>query len=172
MKSLIFISNKMLGSFRTHSKIPLEFISFAKTEGSMYWHNRNVDTFVLTERRRYANNYVYGAIFLITHFEFYIRQIDSYQACSLSALHVNHNRDLHHRVVRDVVPISFDTVDEFERVLYRERESIKCHMYVGNLKHPKIAKRLASQKRSYRIIDGVDKEPFKQLIREVMPNDI
>ena len=172
MRSLIFISNAFLGTLRHESKIPLEFIAFAKTEGKMYSHARYVDTFVSIEGRGYANDYVYGAIFLLNHFEFYIRQLDAYHACSRSALNKNHALDMHHRVHRDVTPISFSSIHEFETLRYVERDSIPCHMYIGNSNHPKINKRLKQEKRSYRIIDGVHKEPFKQLIREVMIHDI
>lgn len=123
------------------------------------------------EKRRYGSNVVYGALFLLGNFEFYIRQLDAFHACSLSSLGVNHKLDMHHRVVSNVTQISFNTVEEFERLMYVEKEVFPCHMYLGNPKHPKIKQRL-NKHHSNRILDGVHKEPFKQLIREVMQNDI
>lgn len=151
------------------SKIPLEFVSFALTEGSMYYHFQSDETFISKghSRRKYGNEIVYGSLFLLQDFDFYIRLLDAYQVCSLSTLFRNHDKDLHHRIITQVTPIHFQTQDEFERLLYDEKDSVPAHVYFGNLKQPKITQRIEQKSNhSYRLYDGVDKIPFLKRIEE------
>ena len=168
MRDLIFISNKFINpTICQEFSLPLEFIRFAQIKGKMYYHVRNQDTFVVQDfNRKYGNNVIYGAVFLLNNFEFYIRQLDAYFACSLSSLGVNHKLDTHHRLAVETTPISFSTVDQFERLLYSEDEPITCHAYLGNLNHPKIETRVKQEKTSHRIPHGIYIKHFNKLIRE------
>jgi hypothetical protein len=77
----------------------------------------------------------------------------------------NHSYDYHHRIKTKTTPISFDTVEEFETQRFREGEQLTCHMYVGNSNQPNLTHQLQTRSR---IVDGVDKPHFKELIREVL----
>ncbi len=112
----------------------------------------------------WGNNVIYGAIYSLRDAPFYIRILDAYQLCSLATLKRNHINDMHHRIQVGAVPISFDSIDELERVKYKEREGVVVQTYVGNPNHPKINQRL-NKTNSYRVIDGMD-DHIKQFIRE------
>lgn len=166
----MFFANELSNpNWQREMNLPLEFITFAYIEGKMYKHYRNDSTFILPNLSRWGNNVVYGGLFLLKDSTFYSRILDAYQVCSLSTLHKNHDLDIHHRVSVEATPISFTTLDDFARLKYTERDPIQAQTYLGNLKHPKINQRLYKTNISYRIIDGLDKTHFKQLIREVMP---
>jgi len=77
----------------------------------------------------------------------------------------NHMCDLHHRINVNVTPIHFKTLEELERLQYRETEPFTVQTYVGNPNHPKISQRLL--KPQYRILDGLDVVNYKKLFWEV-----
>lgn len=151
-------------------RIPLEFISFGFMKGRLYTHfNHNARTFASNQanKKKWGNDVVYGGIFVLRDFDFYIRQLDAYHICSLSTLRKNHLHDLHHRVNCDVTPITFSDAEEFCSLRYQEKEPLEICTYLGNPNHPKINQRLHGA-RPYRIVDGVDAPHFTQLIREVL----
>lgn len=169
--NLLFINNELLGSEkRKKLNIPLTFITFAFVEGKLYKHFRNDGTFLLSHGKAWGNNVVYGAIFAIPDYSFYIRLLDSYHQCSQSLLGHNHSRDVHHRTEKLATPITFQTLDDFTRLKYKEREPIRVQVYTGNINHPKINQRL-NKSVSYRIESGVDKH-FTQLYQEGSTYDI
>lgn len=161
---LLFVGNELLGETRELLRVPMEFITFAFVEGKLFKHFRNDGTFILSYGKPWGNSVVYGAIFAINDFDFYTRILDSYHQCSLSALGRNHLFDVHHRITTKATPITFASIDELERLKYRERNQVEVQMYEGNQNHPKIKQRL-NKTHSYRIVDGVDKNLIK-LIRE------
>ena len=132
----------------------------------MYHHYQRKSTFVVHENKRsWGNDVVYGALFLLNDYHFYIRLLDSYLACSKSALMRNHSHDYHHRIKSKAIPISFESKEEFETLRYKEGEGVTCQLYVGNSNQPNINHQLQTRSR---IVDGVDKQHFKELIREVL----
>lgn len=147
----------------------MEFINFAFTGGKLYNHYWKQGTFVVPEnKQRWGNDAVYGGVFYLKDSHFYIRSLDAYQQCSLSLLGVNHIYDLHHRVEAIVTPISFSNVEEFVSLRYKERNNIDAQMYVGNIKHPKI-NQILSSKQHKRILQGLQKDVFNELLKEVYP---
>lgn len=164
MKKLIFLSNELLApNKREKMKLPLTFISFAYVEGKMIKYKDT--TMVFSDQKKWGNNRVYGALFILDDFEFHIRVLDAMHVCSLSRMYRNHKLDLHHRVLTEVTPIFFDSISQFTRLKYREIEKIKVYAFFGNSHLPKISKRLHGRN-SYRIKDGIDKENFKKLLNE------
>lgn len=170
MKSqLLFLSNELMNpSYQNELRIPLTFIQFAHIEGKMFRHFRNNSNFVaLNASRQHGNKVVYGALFKLDDFDFYIRLLDAYHMCSLSTLHTNHINDIHHRIEVKATPIYFSNLDDFSRLKYAEsQDTIDVQAYVGNLNHPKIIQR-TNKTVSYRIISGVDANNFKKLFGEV-----
>lgn len=146
-------------------RIPFEFITFAFVEGKLYRHFKSEQTFILRHGKSWGNSVVYGAIFAVRDFDFYIRIIDSYHQCSLDALKRNHKKDVHHRITTKATPIHFQSWDDFLHLKYSEHEPIDVQTYIGNPNHPKIKQRL-NKTHSYRIVSGVDKQ-FQTLYREV-----
>lgn len=166
---LIFLTNELqTPSLQKSLRLPLEFIAFGIAEGRMYKHFRNQSNFVIPvdSLKRWGNDVVYGGLFICKDFDFYANILDAYHVCSLSTMMRNHKRDIHHRVEVEVTTIHFQTLDELARLQYRESESIKAQMYMGNINHPKINLRLTKTV-SYRIVSGIDTVNFKQLFGEV-----
>lgn len=139
----------------------MTFISFAITKGQLYKFKPH--TLSVIDKKEHGNIVVYGGIYLLHDDSFHIRSLDALHNCSLSSLGKNHLLDEAHRVKIQAVPIRFDTLDDLDRLKYEENESITAEMYVANTKHPKINQR-TNIKRGirYRIVSGIDKEPFKQ----------
>lgn len=172
IEKLLFLSNEFCNPhWYRDMRLPLEFITFAFIKGKMYKHFRNDGTFVLQNQGRWGNDVVYGGLFLLKDFDFYIRILDAYHTCSLSTLQRNHTLDLHHRIITQATPISFQSIDELERLKYRERNCIDVQTYLGNSNHPKITQRLRNKSMSYRIKDGINKLHFKELIREALQHE-
>ena len=151
--------------------LPLEFISFGITEGKMFTHWRKKDTFVAEHNEElvkpHGNNVVYGGLFFCPDIQFYLPILDAYHVCSMSTLGKNHIKDYHHRKEKNIIPIYFNSLDELSRLKYREGKPIIAHTYVGNTHHPKIIPRINKYEISYRLVDGMEKENFKALFREV-----
>ena len=157
---LLFISDKLLDpDYRELSRLPVEFVCFAHTDGKMYRINGN--TVVAKGVGSHGNSVVYGAIFALNDEYYHIRTLDALFNCSLSGLGKNHSLDMQHRRRELVTPIQFNSIDELSRLMYRELEPIEVEMYVANNTHPTIQKRIErTQKFNYRIKDGINKEPF------------
>jgi hypothetical protein len=150
--------------------LPLEFVTFAYMEGKMYRHWQNKGTFAASEgKNRWGNTIIYGALYLLRDFHFYIRTLDAYYLCSMSALHKNHVKDYMHRVTTQAIPISFQSVEQFQSLRYTEKEPQTVVAYLGNTKHPKINQRIYAPSKKYRIVQGIDVPNFTQLLREVYP---
>lgn len=144
----------------------MEFICFAIADGRMYTHEFKTNTFVAQGLRKHGNNKVYGAVYVLQDDYYHIRTLDSHYLCSMSVLHRNHALDLSHRIESEVIPITFDSLQELDRLLYNELEPIKVEMYVANLNHPKIKKRIEQKKsRNYRVVNGLDKNLIEQFRR-------
>lgn len=115
-----------------------------------------------------GNRVVYGALFLCSDFDFYSRILDSYHLCSLSTLLRNHSCDELHRINTPVTPIYFNTLDELQRLMYKEADdTIVAQTYTANLTNPKIRNRMNTECNSHRIISGIDALHFKKLFWEV-----
>jgi len=167
---LIFLTNCLLNPFHYKQlNLPLEFIAFGITEGKMYKHFNNTGTFTvpINSNKRWGNSVVYGGIFFCPDMDFYLHILDAYHICSFNTLGKNHIKDLHHRITSYIIPIYFNTLEELSKLQYKEGDKIPAYMYVGNVKHPKIAKRIYKPFVSYRIEDGIDVKHFKNLYKEL-----
>lgn len=169
MHKLIFLSNELQNPvMQKEMRLPLEFITFGTIQAKMYKHFRNQSNFTVPHgtSKRWGNDVVYGGLFLCKDFDFYARIFDAYNMCSKSILLKNHVKDIHHRVEVDVTPIYFRTLNDLSSLKYREGETITAQAYMGNTKHNKITQRF-DKTASYRIVDGIDVDNFKQLFWEV-----
>jgi hypothetical protein len=170
---LMFLANELINPKRMqYLNLPLQFITFAHIKGKLYKHHNRKDVFVLQEgiTNQWGSSVVYGAVFLVPDYYFYVRTLDAYHTCSLSTLRKNHNNDLHHRDTVLATPIKFNSLSDWAVLLYEEKEPIAVQTYFGNPNHPKIKSRYVSTKNNrshYRITSGVDLENYKSLYREV-----
>lgn len=171
MNSLLFLHDDLMRpSVHKEMKIPLEFVCFAYVEGKLYRQYNNRGSFIIHngKTRVHGNSYVYGALFHVHDTSFYMRLIDSYYACSKSALLRNHALDTHHRIEINATPIRFSSLRELGRLKYTESELVVANCYVGNPDHPKVATRF-SNTTSCKITEGIIKPAFAELYKEVAP---
>lgn len=139
----------------------MEFLAFAIADGRMYTHHLKRGTFNIIGKRTHGNGKVYGAIYNIKDSYFHLRTLDALHNCSKSSLGRNHDLDMEHRVSVSVNPILFDTLDELDRLMYRELEEVNVEMYVGNPHHPKITERIQQKEhRNFRVTNGINAEEF------------
>lgn len=134
----------------------------------MYSHTRQNSTFILPTggTKDWGNTKIYGAVFMVKEYDFYIDLLDAYHATSLTKLRRNHIKDIHHRLEIEVTPIFFDTLDDLSRLKYQEGTPIQMTTYVGNINHPKINQRFVTTA-SYRIVDGINKTNYTKLFRRM-----
>lgn len=146
---------------REELRLPLTFISFAHTSGQLFTTPRRADTFVAKGLRPHGNSVVYGGLYVLEDYHFHIRTIDAMYLCSRSALGQNHSLDTRHRIIDKCTPIQFDTLDELNRLQYKELEEIDVEMYVGNTNHPELTKRILRKRHyNHRIVNGVHEKYF------------
>jgi|SRR6185312_9140433 len=167
ISNLIFLSNELMDArVRNDMRLPLHFVTFAIIEAQLYSNVRNEGVVNVRQERKYKGNVAYGALFHLEDFHFHIRQLDAFHMCSLSALGRNHDLDTQHRIITDTTPIVFSSIDALERLQYEEKRVTKATAYIGNLKHPKLNRRIRNTN-SKRIKQNILVEPFLHLHREV-----
>lgn len=171
--SLLFFTNHLMTQQKLRDlKIPATFICFGYVEGMLYKHyQHNQSTFLLLDSGySYGSNVVYGALYHIEDYHFYVRQLDGFMRCSLASISSNHKLDLNHRVKTYITPIRFDSLDALDLLLYTEdNENFEVDVYVANLNHPDIKAKLRkrSYKNSNRVGNGVDAKSLIELYEEV-----
>lgn len=167
-KNLLFIYNELLNPYTYNNlRIPLEFISYGIIDGKMFRHFNNKGVFILPydHQKIWGNTKIYGALFLCKDIDFYINILDAYHVCYKDKLKRNHINDMHHRYLVEVTPIYFNSIDDLARLKYRESDmTIQANAYFGNPDHPKIKSKIGKTQ-SYRVIDGIDGDNFKNLFR-------
>lgn len=167
MNNVLFLSGVLMSpEKREELRLPLHFISFAITDGQMYTTHGKVDSFVAKGLRPHGNSVVYGGLYVLEDYHFHIRTLDAMYLCSKSALGQNHSLDTRHRIIDKCTLISFNTLDELNRLQYKELDTIPVEMYVGNTNHPDLTKRiLRRHPYNHRIVNGVHEKYFLQELR-------
>lgn len=146
----------------------MHFVCFAHTEGKMYTYSKmKGKTFVIKNTKKWGNSVVYGAVFLCERYYLYQEMLDAFHRCSMSNLGKNHHLDMTHRLDIEVTPITFATLDDMARLLYKEKDPITVQAYLANTKHPKINQRIYDKWHNYRVIDGLDARYFKEMYKGV-----
>ena len=173
MKKIIFLYDKFINpKFINKRKLPLTFISFGFIKGKLYSSStamRRYSVFATDEgKRKYGNNKVYGALFVLDRAEHFLRILEGLYACSYLRLNKNHKLDIMHRKVVQFTPIIFPSLDDLSKGKYTELKEVKCIAFYGNILHPHIAHRISNPSNNcFKINSGVDAENFKELYMEV-----
>lgn len=140
--------------------LPLTFVTFAYIHAKMYSYRHNVISVRNHDVvRTWGNDIVYGGLYVLDNYEFYIRALDAYHSCSLSRIFSNHINDVQHREETRATPIVFSKFNDFVTLKYSEKDTIMCYTYFGNIQHEYIISRIKA-KNSYRITDGVSLDDF------------
>lgn len=85
--------------------------------------------------RRLTYKKVFGTIltFEKRHMKYIVSVLDSYHTCSLSRIGISSPYDLTTRIIAQVYPIHFTTIDEFINYRYVYiLPTIPCYMWIGN----------------------------------------
>lgn len=144
----------------------MTFVSFAIADAGLYKYPHTYLN--VTHKKMKGNSVVYGALYVLHDDGFHIRTLDGYYLSSLSTLRKNHDLDIAHRIKQHVRPITFSSVDELSRLLYKEHEQILAEMYVANPKHPETTKRTVKRKGfHYRQTNGILWKPFLEQLGEL-----
>lgn len=147
-------------------KLPLTFVCFAILRGSLYKFPHT--SLNVTHKKPFGNSAVYGAVYILQDDYFHIRTLDAYHLCTKDALGDNHKLDHAHRLHVQVNPILFKTMEDLDRLIYDEMESIDVQAYVANPKHPTTNKRVRRNNgTNYRIYNGIVAQAFKQQHRGI-----
>ena len=172
----LFLSNELLDPDRLRKlRLPIAFVTFAFMKGVMFtfdekgYKSYQFKSFSIPAELRYSrgNNIVYGGVYQLNFADAFLLPLDGIHNCSRSIIGRNNVVDDHHRITRNIYPITFKTLEDFSRLKYLEHPPIKTHCYVGNTNQPKIKARLRETKLNYRIIQGILPDPFKKLFWEV-----
>lgn len=168
---VIFLYDEMLdGEYRKKSKVPLQFISFGFVRGKMFKTSKSKTPSVIAIQdgdivRTWGNNKIYGALFAIPEYEYYIKILDAMYGCSKSRININHNMDYAHRVKTEFTPITFDNLDRFSVLDYTRNTPLEVDAYFANTSKDFINGRVKSKQ--YRKGSGVLEHAFKSLYEEV-----
>ena len=167
MKQIIFLYNYMLADkWQEKSKLPLTFISFGYINAKLYRIEENYIAIDSTSKKhKWNDDKLYGAFYILDSSEYYLRILDGIMGCSLTSLNKNHIMDYMHRKKIEAIPIYFDTITEFAQLLYREKESIQCFAYFGNVQNKLINYKVNNSYRN-REKYGFDKVNFINLLNK------
>lgn len=153
----------MIGDkWQEKSKLPLTFISFAFIEGKMY---RIENNYLAVQKKHKWEDRLYGAIFLLDNSEYYLRVLDGIMGCSMTSLGNNHRLDFTHRITIQTIPIFFNTITEFAKLLYVEKNPTKCITYIANLENTLIDKKVNNTYRNH-VRYGFDRVNFINLLNK------
>ena len=162
MNSLLFITNDLQNSERRkQALLPFTYVGQGYMKGKMYRCNGNVVNAEPPTQRR-GNRVIYGTVYFVENADHYMRALDALHDCSMFLLGKNHELDLQWREERDIVLIDFTSIDDFVNLRYTERTTVTANVYLANIKHPTIQKRIYDKNNVHRIQSGVHKAFIKQ----------
>ena len=171
MNKLIFLtSNAMSPRTIKAARIPLQFISFGYAEGRLATKHRELDDTILIYKPKEQPLYgdiAYGALFVLEDYEFHIPVLDALMGCT-EAITAGLYQHVNIRVDVNVVPIAFNSLDEFRRLIYTEKDLISATTYYANPNHITIINRIKTLKK-YTNVSNINPKPFRELYEEVYP---
>lgn len=166
MKQLVFLYNDLLDEKKQKvAKLPLEFICFAYIKNAVMYKKRNNYYAVKKDLLHTRYNKVYGAIYVLDHSEINLRRLDALMTCSKSIIGKNHINDIMHREKMSARPIFFDSIEEFFKMKYNEKEEIELITYLANPHNIFIKTNVLNSVKN-REVSGLDIENYINLVME------
>lgn len=134
-------------------RVPFEIVSFGYIEGALYYCKKDyIALDINTDIKKHKGfNKVYGMLIVIDYSEFYMRPLDAINCCSKTSIGVNHELDMMHRVKKMFTPITFNSIQDFFELKYKEFEPVMVETYIGNTKNNNIKKMVTRRKSRYNI---------------------
>lgn len=142
-KALVFIyDTMMLKEQQKILEVNMQFVSFAYAKGKLYniSKRKKMERFVLTNRTK-TLEVVYGAIFLVSNWEWDKMKLCSFYSNSIPYSGETLDSDLFDLVSINVVPIKFNSIEEFVNLEYKVLEPIDCLAFVENKENEYVKKR-------------------------------
>jgi hypothetical protein len=138
----------------SHEDLGLRFLFPAFVFGKMYRVRK--DSIVLhpstyNPKETSGNKVVYGSAYYLNEEPYLVKIIDSAHSCFY-----NHEFSMQFKVKTNIYPISFNNIEELDKLKYIEHEAIQGVAYFGNCKHKHITNRIRSNKPGarFRILNG------------------
>lgn len=154
MNSLIFLSNNLQSyDLQKVHNLKLTFVCHALARGKMYRYYKDT-VIVQNETLEYKNKVIYGSVYNLDYPYATIDILDALHDCTRQIIGRNHDRDLQHRIDGNVIPIVCDSYENLLDLKYEELNELNVLMYIGNPKHPKIAKKIHDMHNINRIMCG------------------
>lgn len=116
-------------------------ISMGIADGKMF--NMGGSTITTNNfRSSWGGNNLFGMIYHVPDNQFYLRKLDAFYNCSLSALYRNHTKDNNHRAQIEVIPILPKSLDSLSRHTYELNNPIKAWAWMANIDLPSVSRRI------------------------------
>ena len=164
MKKLLFLYDSlMLKRIQNILRLPIQFVSYGYTYGSMYFLNdgKKRRHFLIKGTRRC----VYGAIYVIEDYEEFRSSLHSFYNSSATYTNQTLSSDLYVEDTAQVTPISFNSIQDFEIAKIQKGEPVECNLFCGNSFNTKVDKSIKHGS-YYKKSNGLDAVSFLQLIKE------
>jgi len=160
---LIFISDSLMTTTTQRLLKIYDFlpISIGIAEGKMW--SITPDTMYTQGQKPWGGNNIFGMIYYLPDNNFYLRKLDAFYDCSLSALLNNHIRDMNHRKKINVIPIAPITLDDLSRHKYKLRNPMQVWGWVANQNNPHVLNRIKYDQN--RIRPGANVKALKEAYR-------
>lgn len=170
-KILFIYDDLMLKQVQEKARLPLKFVTFARTKGLMYKisDTKNIRHFILPQKnklfQRKKKGFVYGGLYVVKKFDELSASLHSFYNSSIPYLGDTEPNDYYKTAILEVQPIRFKSISDIKTIKYTATYPIKSLTFVGNDDNMKIAKTARDSRN--RIHYGFDPVNFIKLIEEV-----
>ena len=141
-KALIFLYDMlMLKECQKVLQVKMDFVSFGYVRGKLYNFSKKENNhryFIKLFDR--TLDIVYGAIFVVNNSEWDKIKLCSFYNNSIPFNEKTIHSDLFDLSETEVVPIKFNSIEEFTQLGYKILDPVKCLIFVGNEKNERIKK--------------------------------
>lgn len=157
----------MLGSEQQLVNIPFKFLSFATTNGKMFWWNdsKRKRTCLIPqgEITKRTNRIVYGALYMLDNYEWYENALHSYYNSMASYTDLVCANDYMKPQELLVRPIKFKTLTDLSTQHYDRGGQMVALGFVVNTDNSDMNRWYRAQ---YHKMQGIDKQNFIKAVQE------
>lgn len=166
MNRVIFLYDSLMNpKMQELARIPMKFLSYGYIRAKMYWFNDDKRRRyfavppIKKEHSRQYNTYIYGGIYIIEDYDEYKNALFAFYNSGYGLTNVITDMDMYVPVTTKVTPISFTSLEEFDKCLYKTSTPIRIMTMFGNEVNPTIQKSI-TKGGYYRHMRGIDAVSF------------
>lgn len=149
---------------QTIANLNLQFISYAKAHGKLYWLNDTKQKRIIAvPSKKATTSLFYGALFLCEDYENNKHKLHSYYNNSIPYTNATMKEDLYDFSKIIAIPILFSNLKDIEKNNYKMGEPVECACFVANSCNENT--RYAISK-PYHRMKSVDAKSFIKLVKE------